>query len=80
MHDVHALMTHAHPSTNKPTTTTQQQDEEEEDEEEVGYAATPVVFTVTVSKGETMMAFKCVGGGDYVRITHIELDDTGEWR
>ena len=24
-----------------------------------------------------MMGFKCVGGGDYVRITHVELDDAG---
>lgn len=24
-----------------------------------------------------MMGFKCVSGGDYVRITHVEIDDTG---
>ena len=23
-----------------------------------------------------MIGFKCVGGGDFVRITHVELDDT----
>lgn len=52
--------------------------EEEDEEEEEGYTPTPVVFTVTVSKGDAMMGFKCVGGGDYVRITHVELDDTGD--
>jgi hypothetical protein len=25
-----------------------------------------------------MIAFKCVGGGDYVRITQVELDDTSD--
>jgi len=37
-----------------------------------------VVFTVTISKGDSVMGFKCVGGGDYVRISHVELDDTGD--
>lgn len=53
-------------------------DMDEDEEEEEGYAATPVVFTVTISKGDSMMGFKCVGGGDYVRITNVELDDTGD--
>lgn len=25
-----------------------------------------------------MLAFKCVGGGDFIRITAVELDDTGD--
>jgi hypothetical protein len=25
-----------------------------------------------------MLGFKCVGGGDYLRISHVELDDTSE--
>jgi hypothetical protein len=25
-----------------------------------------------------MLGFKCVGGGEYLRITHVELDDTSE--
>ncbi|GBF94049.1 hypothetical protein Rsub_07317 [Raphidocelis subcapitata] len=53
------------------------QEEYEEDEDE-GFVPTPVVFTVTVSKGDSLLGFKCVGGGDYVRVTHVELDDAGE--
>jgi hypothetical protein len=52
--------------------------EEYEEDEDEGFAPTPVVFSVTVSKGDALMGFKCVGGGDYVRVTHVELDDAGE--
>ena len=53
------------------------QDEDEDDDED-GYASTPVVFAVTVSKGDTSLGFKCVAGDDVVRVTHVELDDSGE--
>ena len=52
------------------------QDEDEDDDEDDAFAPPPVVFTVTVSKGDAMIGFKCLGGGDALRITHVELDDS----